>query len=195
MAVGSGQHGAVHQVEADRGREGRASDRDGLADPALRDVWCRRRHRAEGPVGERARRARDDEVLLRRECVLPRLGAGQVRGGGRAEGSDRCRPGLLSSGYVSPDPTSTNRWIADTALKSVTDKIWLPDLPVHGLSPRSPLGWADARRVPRLQGLLPGHVHERRSRSTARRSSHLAIYYFEDTLTVAGGADASSAAE
>ena len=53
-------------------------------------------------------------------------------------------PGMLSSGYVSPDPTSTSAWIADTSLKSVTNKVWMPDLPVHGLSPTAPARMADA---------------------------------------------------
>ena len=44
-------------------------------------------------------------------------------------------PGMLSSGYVSPDPASTSVWQADTTLKSLTNKVWMPDLPVHALSP------------------------------------------------------------
>ena len=118
------------------------------------------------------------------------LDSAQVRYGAAAVQKGQSVPaGLLSTGYVSPDPTSTNRWIADTALKSVTDKIWLPDLPVHGLSPRSPLGWVMPAGFPACKVYFPGTYT---NPVTINGPTFFAsgIYYFEDTLTFAGGADA-----
>ena len=101
--------------------------------------------------------------------------------------------GMMSSGYVSPNPTSTSAWIADTSLTTVTDKIWLPNLPTHGLSPRTPLGWqmppeflpdGVAECTVYFPGTYPNPV-------TIDGPTYFAsgIYYFEDTVLISGGAD------
>ncbi len=101
--------------------------------------------------------------------------------------------GMMSSGYVSPNPTSTSAWIADTSLTTVTDKIWLPNLPTHGLSPRTPLGWqmppeflpeGVAECTVYFPGTYPNPV-------TLDGPTYFAsgIYYFEDTVLISGGAD------
>jgi len=49
-------------------------------------------------------------------------------------------PYLAGSRYEPVDPDSATGWLADTTLDSVTGNIMLPNLPVYGTSPRSPLG-------------------------------------------------------
>ena len=81
------------------------------------------------------------------------------------------------------DPTSTSAWIAETSLKSEINKIWMPNLPVHGLSPRSPLGWQMPAGFRRVHGVLPRHVHHP---VTIDGPTYFAsgIYYFEDTVLI-----------
>jgi hypothetical protein len=101
--------------------------------------------------------------------------------------------GLLSAGYVSPNPTSTSAWIADTTLTSLTDKVWLPDLPSHGLSPRSPLGWQMPPEflpvgVTDCTVYFPG-TYPNAVTLDGPTYFTSGIYYFEDTVLITGGAD------
>ena len=75
----------------------------------------------------------------------------------------------------------------------MTNKIWLPNLPTHGLSPRSPLGWqmppeflpeGVAECTVYFPGTYPSPV-------TLDGPTYFTsgIYFFEDTVLVSGGAD------
>jgi hypothetical protein len=97
--------------------------------------------------------------------------------------------------YVSPNPTSTSAWFADTTLHSDTNKVWLPDLPVHGLSPRSPLGWdMPAAYVPTgytsCKVYFPGtYTNPVTIKGPGPTYFASGIYYFENTLLITDGAD------
>ena len=121
------------------------------------------------------------------------LESAQVRLGLAAVQKGQSVPaGMLSTGYVSPDPASTSAWIADTALKSEVNKIWMPDLPVHGLSPRSPLGWQMPAGFPECTIYFPGTYS---NAITIDGPTYFAsgIYYFEDVVRINGGTVASPA--
>jgi hypothetical protein len=121
------------------------------------------------------------------------LESAQVRLGLAAVQKGQSVPaGLISSGYVSPDPSSTSAWIADTSLLSEVNKIWMPDLPVHGLSPRSPLGWQMPAGFPECTVYFPGTYT---NQVTIDGPTYFAsgIYYFEDVVLINGGTVTSPA--
>ena len=102
--------------------------------------------------------------------------------------------GMLSPGWVpTAAPPTTNEWISQTSLTSVTDKIWLPNLPTHGLSPRTPAGWPmppefATAEFPTCRVYFPGTYP---NALTINGPTYFAsgIYYFEDTVNITGGAD------
>lgn len=102
-------------------------------------------------------------------------------------------PYLAGSRYVPSDPDSSTAWLADTSLDSVTGKVMLPNLPVYGTSPRSPLG-------SQMPGdyVLGGHATctvffpgKYTDPLTLDGPTFFVngIYYFTEPVTIRGGAD------
>jgi len=95
--------------------------------------------------------------------------------------------GLAGNAYVPTDPTSTTEWQDATTLESETDKIWLPNLPVHALSPRSPVGSQMADGFPTCTVYFPGTYVDTLT-LTGPTFFTSGIYYFERDIRIAAGA-------
>ena len=123
------------------------------------------------------------DSALSLESAQERLGLAAVQKG------QSVPPGMLSTGYVSPDPSSTSAWIADSSLNSEQNKVWMPDLPVHALSPRAPGGWQMPAGYPTCTVYFPG-TYTNPVTITGPNPTYFAsgIYYFEDTVTIQNGA-------
>lgn len=102
-------------------------------------------------------------------------------------------PFLAGARYESSDPASATAWLADTTVDSVTGKVMLPNLPVYGTSPRSPLGsQMPAEYI--LNGYdsctvyFPGRYTDP---IVLDGPTYFVdgIYYFTQSVTVLGGAD------
>lgn len=90
--------------------------------------------------------------------------------------------------YTSPDPSATQGWWASTTKMSETDKIWLPDLPTHGLNRRSSTGSSMPAGFPACKVYFPGTYLDP---LVLDGPTYFAsgIYYFQNEVRVAGGAD------
>ncbi len=95
--------------------------------------------------------------------------------------------GLAGNTYVPADPASTTEWQTVATTASETDKIWLPNLPVHALSPRAPGGSAMAAGFPTCRVYFPGtYVDPITLNGPTFFTS--GIYYFERDVTLTAGA-------
>jgi hypothetical protein len=190
MAVGRAN--TVLSVKTARTEAVKAGLRMAMAEPTRLYDAC-------GPAGATSSVALTTtgmSVPVKTECFKIREGfsldTAQVRYGLAAvQKGQSVPPGMLSTGYVSPDPASTSAWQADTSLKSLTNKVWMPDLPVHGLSPRAPGGWLmPTPTFPACKVYFPG-TYKNPVTISGPTPTYFAsgIYYFESTLTIGAGAD------
>ncbi len=89
--------------------------------------------------------------------------------------------------FTPVDPNSSTEWVASTSLASETDKIWLPNLPVHALSPRAPGGTPMAPEFAACTVYFPGtYVDEVTLTGPTFFTS--GIYYFERDVRIMSGA-------
>jgi len=98
-------------------------------------------------------------------------------------------PPTMLQGAPDPAPTraAPTDWLADVTPASETDKIWLPNLPVHGLNLRSPSGTQMPAGYPTCRVYFPGTYPDPvvLNGPTFFTSG---IYYFENEVRVQGGA-------
>lgn len=115
-----------------------------------------------------------DEDELRQGAVTTRVGQA---------------PPAMLQGLPSPVPTRTAPadWLADVTPKSETGKVWLPNLPVHGLNLRSPVGTQMAAGFATCTVYFPGTYPDPVviGGPTFFTSG---VYYFENEVRVQGGA-------
>lgn len=93
---------------------------------------------------------------------------------------------LKGTSYV-PSSAATNAWVADTTTASTTGKIWLPNLPVHALTRRAAAGYQMPAGYPTCRVFFPGTYTDPIT-LTGPTYFTSGIYYFENTVTVNGGA-------
>ena len=119
-AMSVGRDNTVLSIKTARTEAVKAGLRIALAEPttALRDVRAGRRH-GRHPRSRRAgSTCRCDQVLLHRQRVVARLRPRSGYGLAAVQKGQSVPAGMISSGYVSPDPSSTSAWIADTVVDS-----------------------------------------------------------------------------
>ncbi len=97
-------------------------------------------------------------------------------------------PELTGNAFVPADPMSTSEWYTDATLQSETDKIWLPDLPVHALNLRSPGGYQMPTGYPSCTVYFPGTYLDPLVLDGPTFFTS-GIYYFENEVRVEGGGD------
>ena len=85
------------------------------------------------------------------------------------------------------DPASSSEWLTNTTLQSATGKIWLPNLPVHGLNRRSPAGNQMPSGFSACTVYFPGTYPDP---VVLDGPTYFAsgIYYFEKDVRIEGGA-------
>ncbi len=95
---------------------------------------------------------------------------------------------LRGESYVKPNPTATRDWWVETTTSSTTDKIWLPDLPTHGLNRRSSTGSAMPAGFPTCKVYFPGTYLDP---VVLDGPTYFAsgIYYFQNEVRIVGGAN------
>lgn len=95
---------------------------------------------------------------------------------------------LTGTRHVSADPNDPTSWLNDTELESVTDTVWLPNLAVHALSPRSAIPYQMPAGFPACRVYFPGtYVDPLVLDGPTFFTS--GIYYFEAEVLVTDGAD------
>ncbi len=84
-------------------------------------------------------------------------------------------------------PTATTAWWASTTVTSQTDRVWLPNLPTHGLNRRSPAGFVMPADFPACTVYFPGTYPDP---LVLGGPTYFAsgIYYFENEVRIVGGA-------
>lgn len=95
---------------------------------------------------------------------------------------------LSGSSFSSLDPSDTREWWASATKASETDKIWLPDLPTHGLNRRSSAGTTMPAGFPACRVYFPGTYPDPVVLDGPTYFTS-GIYYFESEVRVVGGAD------
>ncbi len=102
---------------------------------------------------------------------------------------DAAMPVYLPTRYTLADPTSDpHAWVADSTEASLTGFVWRPRLPTHTLNLRSPSGTAMQAGWDECRVYFPGtYLNEIVLDGPTFFTS--GIYYFENTITVVGGAD------
>jgi hypothetical protein len=101
---------------------------------------------------------------------------------------DVCSPKVLVGNvFVPANPASTTEWQTASTPLSETDKIWLPNLPVHALSPRSPAGTPMAAGFPTCTVYFPGTYVDAVT-LTGPTFFTSGIYYFEKDVRIQAGA-------
>ena len=106
------------------------------------------------------------------------------------KGSSWCAPHAMRTvpcDFQPADATSSSEWLANTTLVSETGKIWLPNLPVHGLNRRSPEGNQMPTSFPVCTVYFPGTYSDQ---VVLDGPTYFAsgIYYFENEVRIEGGA-------
>jgi hypothetical protein len=106
------------------------------------------------------------------------------------KGSSWCAPHVsrtVPCNFQPVDPASSSEWLTNTTLQSATDKIWLPNLPVHGLNRRSPAGNQMPSGFPECTVYFPGTYPDP---VVLDGPTYFAsgIYYFEKEVRIEGGA-------
>ena len=97
-------------------------------------------------------------------------------------------PSALTGARYSPaNPESASEWRTATTQFSETNRIWLPNLPIHSLDRRSPGGFQMPAGFTTCTVYFPGTYTDA---VTLTGPTYFAsgIYYFENTLTVQNGA-------
>lgn len=94
---------------------------------------------------------------------------------------------LSGNSFVPVDPASIDEWLTQTTVLSETDKIWLPNLPVHGLNLRSPNGTQMPSGYPECRVFFPGTYTDQVVLDGPTYFTS-GIYYFEDEVRIEGGA-------
>ncbi len=97
---------------------------------------------------------------------------------------------VLQGGPIVPAvPRATEtEWLAQTSVLSETDKVWLPNLPVHGLSLRAPGGTQMPAGYPTCTVYFPGTYTDPVT-LTGPTYFTSGVYYFEKQVTIKNGAD------
>jgi len=95
---------------------------------------------------------------------------------------------LMGSRHVPADPTDPASWLDDTELETMTDRVWLPNLPVHALNLRSPAPYQMPAGFPACNVYFPGTYLDPvvLDGPTFFTSG---VYYFESEVSVVEGAD------
>lgn len=117
-----------------------------------------------------------------------------------AQAVDQMRIGLTATRAAAPIPTelsgtrfttvapsATAAWWASTTVTSQTNRIWLPNLPTHGLNRRSPAGYAMPAGFPACTVYFPGTYPDPLV-LTGPTYFASGIYYFENEVRLQGGA-------
>ena len=115
--------------------------------------------------------------------------ADQLRYGLTATRAGATPPIELSGKSYSPaNPADTREWWTSTTKASETDKVWLPDLPTHGLNRRSATGTTMPAGFPACRVYFPGTYPDP---IVLDGPTYFAsgIYYFENEIRIIGGAD------
>ena len=94
---------------------------------------------------------------------------------------------LTGSRYAPTNASSASEWRSATSPFSETNRIWLPNLPVHAVDRRSPTGFQMPTGFPTCAVYFPGTYTDP---VTITGPAYFAsgVYYFENTLTVQAGA-------
>ena len=95
---------------------------------------------------------------------------------------------LSGDPFVPTDPLSPYEWSLEATVESETDKVWLPDLPVHALNIRSGAGHPMPAAYPTCTVYFPGTYTEAMTIDGPTFFTS-GIYYFESEVTIVGGAD------
>ncbi|MGB9344438.1 MAG: fibronectin type III domain-containing protein [Ilumatobacteraceae bacterium] len=106
------------------------------------------------------------------------------------EGSSWCAPSpsrTVPCDFGPTDPASSSEWLTQSTLLSETDKIWLPNLPVHGLNRRSPDGNQMPSGFPTCTVYFPGTYPDQVVLDGPTYFTS-GIYYFENEVRIEGGA-------
>jgi hypothetical protein len=85
------------------------------------------------------------------------------------------------------DPASSSEWWTNATLQSETGKVWLPNLPVHGLNRRSPEGNQMPSGFPECTVYFPGTYPDQVVLDGPTYFTS-GIYYFENDVRIEGGA-------
>lgn len=96
---------------------------------------------------------------------------------------------LKGNQYTPTNPSSDTEWQTATSLASETNKIWLPNLPSHAITLRSPSGYQMPAGFPTCTVFFPG-TYKDPVTVTGPAYFTSGIYYFERPITFAGGANA-----
>jgi hypothetical protein len=94
--------------------------------------------------------------------------------------------------YPGPSPfVDESSWLDDTELTRTAGKVWMPNLPVHGLNIRPGTNELPAAYIingdPTCEVMFPGTYKQPLTLDSPTYMTS-GIYYFEDILTIAGGA-------
>ncbi len=106
------------------------------------------------------------------------------------KGSSWCAPHASRTtpcDFEPTDPASSSEWLTNKTLQSETDKIWLPNLPVHGLNRRSPAGNQMPIDFPTCTVYFPGTYSDQVVLDGPTYFTS-GIYYFENEVRIEGGA-------
>jgi hypothetical protein len=96
---------------------------------------------------------------------------------------------LKGSAYVPPNPANAAGWVADATTATTTNKIWLPNLPVHALNRRAAAGFQMPSGFATCKVFFPGTYTDP---VTINGPTYFTsgIYYFENEVKFVGGASA-----
>ena len=106
------------------------------------------------------------------------------------KGSSWCPPHASRTtpcDFEPTDPASSSEWLTNKTVQSETDKIWLPNLPVHGLNRRSPAGNQMPIDFPTCTVYFPGTYPDQVVLDGPTYFTS-GIYYFENEVRIEGGA-------
>ncbi len=95
--------------------------------------------------------------------------------------------GVTGTPYPNTGAANENQWLGLISKEGAQNTVWLPDLPVHALTARSSTAYAMPAGYPTCNVYFPGTY---RQPVVINGPTYFTsgIYYFEDTVTVAGGA-------
>ncbi len=95
---------------------------------------------------------------------------------------------LKGSSFVPTNPSDITEWASQTTTASTTGKVWLPNLPVHGLNRRSSTPFQMPAGFPTCNVYFPGTYTDPLTISGPTFFTS-GIYYFENEVRVLGGAN------
>ena len=91
--------------------------------------------------------------------------------------------------YPRSGQTPPNAWLSDTSTTPLTDKIWLPYLPAHGLNKRSVAGYSMPAGFPACKVYFPGtYLDDLVITGSTPVFFTSGIYYFEKQVRISGDA-------